>query len=59
MSTLKDVYGKWQNDPKFREEFKKDPLLALQTRNFELSPADLQKAKKLFAGEELAKKISK
>ena len=59
MSTLKDVYSKWQNDPAFRDAFKKDPMTALQTAKFELSPSDLQKAKKLFAGEELAKKISK
>lgn len=59
MSTLKDVYNRWQNDINFREAFKKDPLNALQNENFELSETDLQKAKKMFAGEELDKKISK
>lgn len=59
MDTLKDVYTKWQNDPIFRAEFKKNPLLALQNAHLELSENDLKKAKTLFAGEELDKKISK
>lgn len=59
MNTLKDVYSKWENDIAFRNAFKKNPQQALQDFQIELTEDDLKKAKKLFVGEELDKKISK
>lgn len=43
MSTLEEVYSEWQNNPQFRDAFKKDPKLALKTWGYELLQADLDK----------------
>jgi len=40
---LRDIFNEWQNNLAFREEFKKDPIAALQHAGFEASPADLEK----------------
>jgi hypothetical protein len=60
MTNLEEVYNEWQNNPTFRENFKKDPLLALKEAGFELSPNDLVKIKSmvnLAENEELSKRI--
>jgi len=43
MSDLKEVFDLWQNNLKFREEFKKNPIQALKNAGLELSAEDLQK----------------
>lgn len=48
MTTLKDVLYEWQNNPAFREAFKKDPIQALQEAHFELNPDDLTKIQSML-----------
>lgn len=48
MSNLQDIYGEWQNNHKFREDFKKNPEQALQDAGFQLSPEDLEKIKAML-----------
>lgn len=43
MSTLEEVYSEWQNNPKFKDAFKKDPKSALETWGYELDKDDLAK----------------
>lgn len=43
MSTLQDILEEWQNNPAFREDFKKNRVQALQKHGMEVSPTDLAK----------------
>lgn len=45
MTDLQEVLLRWQNDLKFREEFKENPELTLERAGFKLSPEDLAKIK--------------
>lgn len=42
-ATLQEVVYEWQNNLKFREEFKKNPEMALKNAGFEVSKEDLEK----------------
>lgn len=68
MSRLEDVYSEWQNNPQFRQEFKKNPQQALANAGLQLSEADLKKIesmlnlkqqKKSNDDDELEKRINK
>lgn len=58
---LAEIYSVWQNNLIFRQEFKKDPLSALQKAGFEVGASDLEKITKTFklSDEEFEKKINK
>lgn len=43
MTNLQEIIYEWQNNLKFREEFKKNPELALKNAGFEVSSEDLVK----------------
>ncbi len=43
MINLQDIIYEWQNNFKFREEFKKDPISALKNAGFEVNQEDLDK----------------
>lgn len=43
MANLQDIFMEWQNNLKFREEFKKNPLQACKNAGFEIKPEDLAK----------------
>lgn len=43
MTKLQEVLYEWQNNLKFREEFKKNPELALKNAGFKVSKEDLKK----------------
>lgn len=67
-SNLQEIYTEWENNLKFRDEFKKNPEKALSDAGFILSEDDLSKVKSMFiiknsAGgqdsEELDKRINK
>lgn len=57
LNTLEEVYSEWQNNPEFKEEFKKDPNGALETWGFKLNEKDLQRL--LKENEELDKRENK
>lgn len=63
MSNLQEIYSEWQSNPKFREDFKKDPELALKEAGFDLSPEDFAKIRKALSNkskdEKLDDRISK
>ena len=63
MNKLEDVYNAWQNNPQFRNEFKKNPEKALESAGLHLLPQDLEKIKTLLKepiiNEKLDKRISK
>lgn len=42
-TNLEAIIYEWQNNLTFREEFKKNPQLALKNAGFEVSEADLAK----------------
>lgn len=48
MTTLEEIYQEWQNNLKFREEFKKNPEQALKNAGFEVTAEDLAKIKAMF-----------
>jgi hypothetical protein len=48
MSSLQDVYDRWQNNAEFRNEFKNNPETALRNAGLELSATDLSKIKSLL-----------
>lgn len=48
MTKLEDVYHEWQNNPIFREKFKKNPELALKEFNFDLNEADFKKIQSIL-----------
>lgn len=48
MSSLQDVYDRWLNNVEFRNEFKKNPEIALREAGLELSATDLSKIKSLL-----------
>jgi hypothetical protein len=43
MTNLEEIIYEWQNNLKFREEFKKNPEQALQSAGFKVSKEDLDK----------------
>lgn len=64
MTNLQEIYNEWQNNLKFREEFKKNPEQALKEAGFEVSPEDLQKIQAMLKidkskNEKLDDRISK
>lgn len=60
MNTLEEVYSEWQNNPEFRNAFKKDPGTALETWGFKLNQNDLNRMLKLKTdNEELDKRVNK
>ena len=48
MSKLEDVYTEWQNNPQFRQEFKKDPEQALIKAGLRLSQDDFKKIQSML-----------
>lgn len=60
MTNLEEVYSEWQNNPKFREAFKKNPEMALETWGYKLSQQDLARMLKFKKdNEELDKRVNK
>lgn len=64
MTNLQEIYNEWQNNLTFRENFKKNPELALQEAGFTVSPNDLTKIKAILKldkskNEKLDDRISK
>lgn len=65
MTNLQEIYDEWQNNPKFRETFKKNPEQALKDAGFEVSVEDFQKIRAAFSklsktkNEKLDDRISK
>lgn len=60
MGDLKEAYSEWQNNPKFRDEFKKDPKAALKAWNIKLDDDDLKKMLQMKEiNDELEKRINK
>lgn len=64
MTNLESIFKEWQNNLQFREEFKKDPELALKNAGFEVSSEDLAKIKAMLTwdkskDEKLDDRISK
>lgn len=43
MTNLQEIIYEWQNNFKFREEFKKDPISALKNAGFKVNQGDLDK----------------
>lgn len=60
-TNLQEIYNEWQNNPRFREQFKKNPEQALKEAGFEVSPDDLKKIKGILhlKDEEFDKRINK
>jgi hypothetical protein len=67
-SNLQEIYTEWENNLKFRDEFKKNPEKALSDAGFVLSESDLNKIKSMFLlkkssgghdSEDLDKRINK
>lgn len=57
---LMEILYEWQNNLTFREDFKKNPEIALRTAGFEVSSEDLAKIKSTIEkSEELDKRINK
>lgn len=48
MNKLEEVYTEWQNNPQFRQEFKKNPEQALANVGLRLSQEDLQKIQSML-----------
>lgn len=48
MTNLQEIYLEWANNLKFREEFKKNPELALKNAGFEVTPEDFKKIKAIL-----------
>lgn len=64
MTNLLEVYTEWQNNLKFREQFKQNPEQALKEAGFTLSQEDLEKIKAMLKldknkNEKLDDRISK
>ncbi len=60
MTDLEEVYSEWQNNPEFRDAFKKSPKAALENWGFHLNDNDLVKMLKLKNdNEELDKRDQK
>lgn len=60
MGDLKEAYSEWQNNPEFRDAFKKNPQEALKQWNINLNDEDLQKMLKVKEiNNELDKRINK
>ncbi|MHB1947625.1 MAG: hypothetical protein ACYCQI_05880 [Gammaproteobacteria bacterium] len=60
LTSLEEVYSEWQNNPQFKEEFKKDPKATLEKWGFKLSDADLKRILQLKNdNEELDKRVNK
>lgn len=62
MTSLQEIYNEWQNNLKFREDFKKNPEQALKDAGFFVSPEDLEKIRTILdksKNEKLDDRISK
>ena len=54
-NSLEEIYSEWQNNPQFRQDFKKNPEKALNDYNLKLSPADLLKIQTMLNIKQLKK----
>lgn len=60
MADLKEAYSEWQNNPKFRDAFKRDPKAALEAWDIKLNDDDLKKMLQMKeVNDELEKRINK
>lgn len=48
MTNLQEIFMEWQSNLQFREEFKKDPEMALKHAGFEVTERDLVKIRAMF-----------